>query len=91
MERTENGILLTQEEYDGLNTQIDTLKSDVSTLTAERDSYKEQETTWKTKETKLENELKETKKLNFALARQHTEAPKSFEDSLADAMGLKKK
>lgn len=91
MERTENGILLTQEEYDGMNSQIETLKSDVSTLTAERDSYKDQETTWKEKETKLENELQETKKLNFALARQNTEAPKNFEDALADAMGLKKK
>ena len=41
----------------------------VASLEAERDSFKEENDTLKENETKLSNELQQTKKLNFTLAR----------------------
>ena len=41
----------------------------VASLEAERDSFKEENTKLKENETKLSNELQNTKKLNFTLAR----------------------
>ena len=41
----------------------------VQNLEAERDSFKEENTKLKENETKLSNELQQTKKLNFTLAR----------------------
>lgn len=87
-----------QKELDDLKAQISsvnetvaTLTSQVSDLTAERDSYKEENQKLKEEMDAQSKELQETKKLNFALARRtSTEAPKTFEETLAEAMEIKK-
>lgn len=87
-----------QKELDDLKAQISavnetvaTLTSQVSDLTAERDSYKEENQKLKEKSDAQAKELQETKKLNFALARRTgAEAPKTFEQTLAEAMEIKK-
>lgn len=87
-----------QKELDDLKAQISavnetvaTLTSQVSDLTAERDSYKEENQKLKEKSDAQAKELQETKKLNFALARRTgAEEPKTFEQTLAEAMEIKK-
>ena len=87
-----------QKELDDLKAQISsvnetvaTLTSQVSDLTAERDSYREENQKLKEKTDAQSKELQETKKLNFALARRTSaEVPKTFEETLAEAMEIKK-
>ena len=87
-----------QKELDDLKSQISavnetvaTLTTQVSDLTAERDSYKEENQKLKDKTEEQAKELQETKKLNFALARRTSaEKPKTFEQTLAEAMEIKK-
>lgn len=74
-----------------VNETVATLTTQVSDLTAERDSYKEENQKLKEKSEAQAKELQETKKLNFALARRTSaEAPKTFEETLAEAMEIKK-
>lgn len=74
-----------------VNETVATLTTQVSDLTAERDSYKEENQKLKDKTEEQAKELQETKKLNFALARRTSaEAPKTFEETLAEAMEIKK-
>ena len=87
-----------QKELDDLKAQISdvnktvaTLTTQVSDLTAERDSYKDENQKLKEKSEAQAKELQETKKLNFALARRTSaEEPKTFEETLAEAMVIKK-
>ena len=87
-----------QKELDDLKSQISafnetvaTLETQVSDLTAERESYKEENQKLKEKTETQAKELQETKKLNFALARRTSaETPKTFEETLAEAMKIKK-
>lgn len=87
-----------QKELDDLKAQISsvnetvaTLTNQVSDLTAERDSYREENQKLKEKTDAQSKELQETKKLNFALARRTSaETPKTFEETLAEAMEIKK-
>lgn len=87
-----------QKELDDLKAQISsvnetvaTLTSQVSDLTAERDSYREENQKLKETTDAQSKELQETKKLNFALARRTSaEVPKTFEETLAEAMEIKK-
>lgn len=87
-----------QKELDDLKAQLSsvnetvaTLTSQVSDLTAERDSYREENQKLKEKTDAQSKELQETKKLNFALARRTSaEVPKTFEETLAEAMEIKK-
>ena len=52
-----------------LRTLLQSAADQVNNLEAERDSFKEENTKLKENETKLSNELQNTKKLNFTLAR----------------------
>ena len=52
-----------------LRTLLQSAADQVNNLEAERDSFKEENTKLKENETKLSNELQQTKKLNFTLAR----------------------
>ena len=52
-----------------LRTLLQSAADHVKDLEAERDSFKEENTKLKENETKLSNELQNTKKLNFTLAR----------------------
>ena len=80
-----------KEQIKGVNETVETLTSQISDLTAERDSYKEENQKLKEKAEAQTKELQETKKLNFALARRtSTETPKTFEETLAEAMEIKK-
>lgn len=80
-----------KEQIKGVNETVATLTSQISDLTAERDSYKEENQKLKEKSEIQSKELQETKKLNFALARRTSaEAPKTFEETLAEAMEIKK-
>lgn len=80
-----------KEQIKTVNETVATLTTQVSDLTAERDSYKEENQKLKEKSEAQTKELQETKKLNFALARRTSaEAPKTFEETLAEAMEIKK-
>ena len=80
-----------REQLGAVNETVATLTSQLSDLTAERDSYKEENQKLKEKSEAQAKELQETKKLNFALARRTSaEATKTFEETLADAMEIKK-
>ena len=52
-----------------LRTLLQSAADQVASLEAERDSFKEENDTLKENEKKLSNELQNTKKLNFTLAR----------------------
>ena len=52
-----------------LRTLLQSAADQVNNLEAERDSFKEENEKLKENETKLSNELQNTKKLNFTLAR----------------------
>ena len=58
-----------QAAYDTLETSSASLAKQISDLTAERDSLSEENEKLKTDQQKQTNELSETKKLNFTLAR----------------------
>lgn len=80
-----------KDQIKAVNETVATLTTQVSDLTAERDSYKEENQKLKDKTEEQAKELQETKKLNFALARRTSaEAPKTFEETLAEAMEIKK-
>lgn len=66
-----------------VNQILDNKDAEISSLSKEREELlKEKE--------KLEADLKETKTLNFTLARRVNAAPKkSFEETLAEMMGVK--
>lgn len=61
--------MITEEEYGQLNTQLQELQTQMGELEAERDSLREELDTVRGTLTETETELKETKKLNYTLAR----------------------
>ena len=78
---------LTQEELiELLNSQETKIKE----ITAERDSYKEENEALKEKDAEREQELANTRKLNYTLARQvDTKKKSTFEETLVDMYGKK--
>jgi len=91
---------MTLEEFNSLDdaaksaalAAYDALETTNADLTAERDSYKEENDNLKSEIDANKKELQETKKLNFTLARKADKAPsKSFDETLLDAMGIKRK
>lgn len=79
---------LTQEELiELLNSQ----DNKISELEAERDSFKEENEALKIRDTEREQELANTRKLNYTLARQvDTKKKSTFEDTLVDMYGKRK-
>ena len=69
-----------------LRTLLQSAADQVKNLEAERDSFKEENDKLKENETKLSNELQNTKKLNFTLARSLDTSgrTKGVEDTLHD-------
>lgn len=61
--------MITEEEYDQLNTQLQELQTQTGEIEAERDSLREELDTLKGTLAEIETELKEAKKLNYTLAR----------------------
>lgn len=61
--------MITEEEYEQLNTQLQELQMQMGDLEAERDSLEDELLTVRETLTETETELKETKKLNYTLAR----------------------
>ena len=78
---------LTQEELiELLNSQ----DNRISELEAERDSFKEENEALKIRDTEREQELANTRKLNYTLARQvDTKKKSTFEETLVDMYGKK--
>lgn len=60
---------MTDEEYQELETRLQELQTQMGELEAERDSLREELDTVRGTLTETETELKETKKLNYTLAR----------------------
>lgn len=60
---------MTEEEQKELETKLETLQTQLGELEAERDSLREELDTVKGTLSETETELKETKKLNYTLAR----------------------
>lgn len=61
--------MITDEEYEQLNTQLQELQTQMGELEAERDSLRDELDTVRGTLTDTETELKEAKKLNYTLAR----------------------
>ena len=78
---------LTQEELiELLNSQ----ETKIQEITAERDSYKEENEALKEKDQEREQELANTRKLNYTLARQvDTKKKSTFEETLVNMYGKK--
>lgn len=83
--------MITDEEYEQLNTQLQELQSQMGELEAERDSLRDELDTVKGTLTETENELKETKKLNYTLARKipAKEDKATFDNALIGLFGKK--
>lgn len=80
---------MTDEEINALQENVTALQAQVEELTAERDSLREENCTLRSERDSSAAELKETKKLNYTLARQIDNRPKeTFEDTLLNAMGV---
>lgn len=60
---------MTDEEYKELETRLQEMETQMGELEAERDSLREELDTVRGTLTETETELKETKKLNYTLAR----------------------
>ena len=60
---------MTDEEYKELETRLQDLQTQMGEIEAERDSLREELDTVRGTLTETETELKETKKLNYTLAR----------------------
>lgn len=73
---------MTDEEIKALKDRNEDLERQNADLIAERDSLKEENDTLKTNSAALSEELLETKKLNFTLARRTSAETKSAEDIL---------
>lgn len=89
---TKNLNELTQEEYDLLlaeNENLRKLETMNKDLEAERDSFKDENNKLKKDYEKMEEALKEAKKLNFTLARGNVSRETS-EDALISLFGRKK-
>lgn len=76
---------LTEAEQSALLTTIEDNAKTISDLTAERDSLRTENTSLKEEQEKTEQELKQTKELNFTLARKVDSKPnKDIETILHD-------
>lgn len=75
---------MTDEEINALEERNAELEQQNADLIAERDSLREENDTLKTNSAALSEELQETKKLNFTLARRTSAETKSAEDILND-------
>lgn len=84
---------MTEEERTAYLQSCEALETSTKDQEAEINSLKSENETLKAGAGKLEDELKKTKELNFTLARQvDTSSHRaSFEDTLQEAMGLKRK
>lgn len=80
---------MTEKEISALQESVTALQAQVDDLIAERDSLREENTALRTERDSSAAELKETKKLNYTLARQIDSRPKeTFENTLLKAMGV---
>lgn len=84
---------LTEDEQAALLESYEAQETLLKDHEAEIDSLKKENETFKAGSEKLEKELKETKELNFTLARKvDTNIPRpSFEDTLHDIFGVKER
>lgn len=82
---------MTEEEITALQSRADELEQENGNLTAERDSLREELEQIRAAAEAAQKEAAEAKKLNFTLARKlDTKPAKTFEETLLDAMGVKK-
>lgn len=83
--------MITDEEYDQLNAQLQELQTQMGELEAERDSLRDELDTLHGTLTETETELRETKKLNYTLARKipAKEDKVTFDNALIGLYGKK--
>lgn len=81
---------MTEAEIAALQQELETLRAANDDLTAERDSLREENAELIAARDAAQTEARETKKLNFTLARQLDTKPReTFEDLLLKSMGVK--
>lgn len=82
---------MTDEEYNALETRLQEMETQLGELEAERDSLRDELDTVKGTLTETETELRETKKLNYTLARKipAKEDKVSFDKALIGLFGKK--
>ena len=73
---------LTPEEQTALLTSADDMTRKIADLEAERDSFRQENDSLKERQANLEKDLKETKTVNYTLARQINTAPEKDTETL---------